>query len=152
MRYRLVPISLRQAYDFTSQFHRHNVGSKAHKFSIGLEKDGELVGCATVGRPVSRVMDDGRTAEVLRVCVKPGNNRNANSMLYGACVRAAKAMGYDSVITYTLVSESGASPSAAGFVKECEVRGRPNGWDTKSRPRKMPDVYPKEDKIRWRHR
>jgi hypothetical protein len=37
-------------------------------------------------------------------------------MLYGASWRAAKAMGYRRMITYTQADESGASLRAAGFV------------------------------------
>lgn len=126
------------------------MGAKGHKFSIGLEKDGELIGCATCGRPVARRQDDGKTLEITRVCVD-GSHKNANSMLYGACVRAGKAMGYTTIITYTLTSESGASLRAAGFVSEGEQRYNKNGWDMPSRPRKMAERYPAEPKIRWRH-
>jgi hypothetical protein len=36
-------------------------------------------------------------------------------MLYSAAWRAAKAMGYSRIITYTLLSENGASLRAAGW-------------------------------------
>lgn len=113
----LTPITLRQAQAFVSENHRHNTAPQSHKFSIGLAEDGELIGVCIVGRPTARHMDDGHTAEVLRVCVLEGKP-NANSMLYGAAARACKAMGYKSVITYTLPEESGASLRAAGFVAE----------------------------------
>lgn len=146
----IVPITLKQARGFVDAYHRHNAAPQGHKFSIGLEKDGELIGVAIVGRPVARFADDGRTAEVTRVCVTEGN-RNANSMLYGAACRACRAMGYDSVITYTLNEESGASLKAAGFTAEAAVADHAGGWDTPSRRRIDREIYHRP-KQRWRKR
>jgi hypothetical protein len=64
---------------------------------------------------VARHYDDGKTLEVNRTCTD--GTRNANSMLYGAVWRAARAMGYVRCITYTQHDESGASLRAAGWVK-----------------------------------
>jgi hypothetical protein len=46
-------------------------------------------------------------------------------MLYGACRRAARAMGYERVITYTLPEEGGSSLRAAGFRLDGEA-GQPS--------------------------
>lgn len=146
----LTPITLTEAQEFVRLHHRHNKAPQGHKFSIGLEKDGILIGVCIVGRPIARHNDDGLTAEVLRVCVLEGNP-NANSKLYGAAVRACKAMGYTRIITYTLPEESGASLRAAGFVAEGMTRKRPKGWDTPSRHRDLPEKYPEGRKIRWSH-
>lgn len=146
----LTPVTLREAQDFVNKYHRHNVAPRGHKFSIGLEKDGSLIGVCIVGRPIARESDDGKTAEVLRVCVLEGN-QNANSKLYGAAVRACKAMGYTKVITYTLPEESGASLRAAGFTAEGLTQKRPKGWDTPSRRREKLERYPEGQKIRWSH-
>jgi hypothetical protein len=59
---------------------------------------------------------------------------NANSMLYGAAWRAAKALGYSRLITYTQEGESGSSLRAAGWSVVAELNER-KGWDTPSRPR-----------------
>lgn len=109
----IVPITFRRACDFVRQLHRHNKPPAGHKFIIGLEVDGILVGVAMAGRPISRHFDDGLTLEVNRTCTD--GTRNANSMLYGAVRRAAWGMGYKRIITYTQVDESGASLRAAGF-------------------------------------
>src|SRR5690242_8265760 len=109
----LRPVTLREAAAYVTEHHRHSVAPRGHKFSIGLERDGELIGVAMVGRPIARHSDDGYTAEVLRVCTD--GTRNACSLLYGACRRAAVAMGYRRVITYTREDESGASLKASGF-------------------------------------
>lgn len=93
-----------------------------HKFSIGLNDAEKLVGVAMAGRPVARHFDDGRTLEVNRTCTD--GTQNANSMLYGAVWRAAKAMGYRRLITYTQADESGISLKAAGFRKVKELAAR----------------------------
>ena len=85
--FNLVPVTLRTARAFVTAHHRHNVAPQGHKFSVGIERDGNLVGVAIVGRPIARRQDDGRTVEVTRVCVLD-DNRNANSALYGAARRA----------------------------------------------------------------
>ena len=51
---RLKPISLRDANEYVRQHHRHHKPVAGHKFSIGCEADGELVGVIIAGRPVSR--------------------------------------------------------------------------------------------------
>ena len=69
-------------------------------------------------------------------------------MLYGACVRAAKAMGYKVVVTYTLESEDGASLRASNF----EYDGIAGGtvWTGKRSGRD--NGVPKEKKKRWIYR
>ena len=109
----LTPVALATANAFVNAHHRHHKATAGHKFSIGCAKDGELVGVAIVGRPVSRYLDDGWTLEVNRLCTT--GERNACSILYAASARAAKAMGYRKIITYTLDSESGSSLRAAGW-------------------------------------
>jgi hypothetical protein len=85
-----------------------------------------------VGRPVARHFDDGLTLEVNRTATD--GSRNANSMLYGAAWRAASALGYCRLITYTQAGESGSSLRAAGWkvVGERPARG---SWNVPSRPR-----------------
>lgn len=140
----LVPITLREANNFVCQYHRHHKPSVGHKFSIGVREDGELVGVAICGRPVSRRLDDGYTLEVNRLCTNGA--KNACSMLYGAAYRAAKAMGYRKIITYILESEPGTSLKAAGF--RCEGRAGGLEWNGSKKP-KDEGQYPHEMKTRW---
>jgi len=116
--------------------------------------DGErLCGVAIAGQPVARKLDDGLTVEIRRVCTD--GTKNACSILYGACARVARDMGYKRVITYTLVSENGASLKASGFMNCGEAGGV--SWNMPSRPREIVQVtlfgeerkYPDEKKIRW---
>ena len=139
------PISLKQANEFISNHHRHNKPVAGHKFSIGLfDDENKLVGVAICGRPVARMLDDGLTLEVLRVCTDA--TRNANSLLYSRVKKIAQLMGYRKVLTYTLTEESGASLRAVGAQKSGIVK--PREWSREKRERNSQDVYKKE-KIRW---
>lgn len=119
---RIVPVTLREACAFIAEHHRHNKPPRGWKFGIALRNGDEMCGVATAGRPVARHFDDGITLEVNRTCTD--GTRNANSMLYGAVWRAAKAMGYMRCITYTQHDECGASLRAAGWVKVKEIAAR----------------------------
>jgi len=138
----LVPTSLREANAFVERHHRHSRPCRGHKFSIAVATAGEIVGVAIAGRPVARYRDDGFTIEVLRVCVLPDAPRNACSMLYGACWRAARGMGYHRAITYTLKSEAGTSVKASGFRVIGEVK--PQTWDRPNAGRKRAEADPQE--------
>lgn len=130
---RIVPVNFAVAAAFVAEHHRHHQAPRGHKFSIGLAAAGELVGVAMVGRPVARAYDDGATLEVNRTCLA-GDVPNGNSMLYGAAWRAAKALGYQRLITYTQADESGASLRGAGWRVIAERSARP-GWSVPSRIR-----------------
>ena len=134
----IVPITLKAAKAFIANHHRHNKPPIGHKFSIGLESEGELIGVACAGRPVARFFDDGLTLEVNRTCTLGA--KNANSMLYGAIWRCAKAMGYKRAITYTQADECGASLRAVGWVKIKEIKPRKSWADSsvKLRSKKCP--------------
>lgn len=116
------PITLRKAQSFVDDMHRHNKAPRGHKFSLGLFDNARMVGCAVVGRPIARALDNGLNAEVCRTCTD--GTANANSMLYGAALRACKAMGYHKVYTYTQAGESGASLRAVGFVVDAVLPPR----------------------------
>ena len=140
---RTVTVKLSEANAFVARHHRHHKPVVGHKFSIGAERDGRLVGVVIVGRPVSRMRDDGKTLEVTRLCTD--GTRNACSLLYGAAAKAAFALGYDRLGTYTLPSEGGASLRAAGW----RLLGQRGGgrWNRSDRPRG--DKHPTEPKNLW---
>jgi len=54
-------------------------------------------------------------------------------MLYSGAWKAAKALGYRRLITYTLPEEGGASLRGAGWILVGERGG--GNWNVKSRPR-----------------
>jgi len=114
MSLRIVPCDLKSANEFVRQRHRHSRPVVGHRFSVGVAcNEGVLRGVAIVGRPISPRLDDGKAAEITRLCTD--GTRNACSMLYGAARRAARALGYAPIYTYTLPDEGGASLRAAGF-------------------------------------
>jgi hypothetical protein len=150
---RVRPVTITEARAFVSKHHRHNLPpGPGAQFCVGIESDsGELVGVAIAGRPVARALCDGETLEVWRTCTV--GVENGNSMLYGAICRAAKALGFRRVITYTLQEESGVSLKASGFRPEAHLAARPS-WDTPSRPRVQTDLFgearrPPGPKVRW---
>lgn len=134
-------LDLADANAFVSRHHRHHLPVIGHVFSIGVSFDERIVGVAIVGRPVARMRDNGVTAEVTRLCTD--GTKNACSFLYGACTRAAFALGFKRIGTYILASESGTSLRASGWRKIAEVKGR--SWSTPSRLRV--DRHPLEDKV-----
>lgn len=139
----LVPITRDVVNGFLNRRHRHHGRVVGYKFAIGCEVDEKLVGVAVVGRPVSRMLDDGRTAELTRLC--SDGTHNVCSKLLGASWRAAKAMGYLRLVTYTLPEESGSSLRAAGFQLVKTTKG--GKWSRESRPRE--DKHPTGEKLRW---
>lgn len=140
---RIVPVTLAEANAFVERSHRHHKPVTGHKFSLGVALGECIVGVAIVGRPVARHLDDGWTLEVNRTCTD--GTRNANSKLYGACWRAAKAMGYRRLITYTLPEEGGSSLWAAGWT--CVGAAGGGSWSREGRPRV--DTHPTQGKLRW---
>jgi hypothetical protein len=142
---RIVPISLEEANAFVEKHHRHHKPAIGHKFSVAAAEGDTIRGIAIVGRPVARGNDDGWTLEVNRCCTD--GVKNGCSMLYGAAWRAAKALGYRRLITYTLPAEGGASLRAAGW-RLIGERGGGN-WNTPSRPRIDTDAALRGQKLLW---
>lgn len=141
----LQPVTLKEASRFVDDFHRHHKAPQGGLFAIGLSETvvgiDTIIGVAIVGRPVARMLDNGYTAEITRLCVKEAYP-NGCSMLYSACWRAARAIGYRRLITYILKSETGASLYASNF----KLVGACGGgtWNRDSRPRV--DTHPIEQK------
>ena len=152
---RIRPITLKAANTYVEQHHRHNRPTNGHKWSVACYDGDRLCGVAICGQPVARKLDDGLTVEIRRVCTD--GTRNACSILYGACARIARDMGYNRIVTYTLRSESGASLEASGFIAAGEAGGI--SWDMPGRHRDEiePQMslfgdtrkYPIEKKVRW---
>ena len=142
-----VPCTLREARAFVSAYHRHHRAPQGGLWCVSAaveELDAlKIVGVAIVGRPVARCSADGWTAEVIRVATD--GTPNACSFLYGACWRAARALGYKRLITYTLASEPGTSLKAAGWLLVGETSG--GSRSRLSRPRI--DTHPLQAKLRW---
>ena len=143
---RVTPIDFAEANAFVATYHRHHKPMPGCKFCIAVSDESDKVrGVAMVGRPVARMSDTGYTLEVNRVCTD--GTKNACSMLYGAAWRAAKALGYTRLITYTLPQEGGASVRADWL----EIDGERGGgnWNVPSRPRIDTDELLRGQKLLW---
>ena len=125
------PIELKEANAYVDNLHRHHSSVHRDKFRVGATLNGKLVGVVQVGRPVSRMLDDGKTLEVVRLCTD--GTENVCSFLYSKAARIAKELGYSRIITYILESESGASLKATGWELDGTTQG--GNWSRPSRPR-----------------
>ena len=145
----VIPITLREANDFVENFHRHSrrTARDGGKFAIGASTGEALVGVAIVGLPLSRMLHDGFTAEVLRTCINNFAPKNTNSFLYGRCWRIWQQMGGRRLVTYTLATESGASLRGAGWKIVGEVKPS-KGWSSRGREREWRPIYGQQ-KFRW---
>lgn len=139
----LVAIALAEANAFVAEHHRHHKPVVGHKFSIGAAVGEKIVGVVIVGRPVSRMRDDGMTLEVTRLCTD--GHRNACSFLYGAAARACFALGYRRIGTYILATEPGTSLTAAGWRLIGERGG--GSWHTPNSGRPRVDKHPTQRKL-----
>jgi hypothetical protein len=159
-----VPVDFDEACAFVAQHHRHHVPPQGHKFSIGAavmppcepdacdssgipygahENDAKIVGVVIVGRPVSRMMQDGWTLEVTRLATD--GTKNACSFLYAAAWRATRAIGYRKLTTCILDTEPGTTLRAAGWRLVGQAGG--GSWSVPSRPRI--DKHPLQGKLRF---
>jgi hypothetical protein len=140
----LAPCTVKEALRFVKQAHRHLPNLQGGLFAVKVTDDliGDTLGVGIVGNPPRVWQGTGRV--VISRCATDGAE-NACSMVYGALCRAAKALGYREVWTYTLADEPGTSLRAAGFVDMGVSRG--GDWGCESRPRKAA-VKP-EPKRRW---
>jgi len=140
---KIVPITFKKANEFIEKNHRHHWPSIGYKFCVAVENQGKIVGVATIGRPISRRLDDGFTVEVNRSCTD--GTKNANSMLYAAASRVARELGYRKILTYTLPSESKSSLKAIGWKPSISIGGK---WIYSYQPERAND-WPLTEKIRW---
>lgn len=118
------PISIAKANAFVEQYHRHHGKKTGCRFALAVYDGEQLHGVAICSNPVARNADDGLTLEVARLCTD--GTRNACSILYGACARVAKEMGFRKIQTYILESELGTSLKASGW--KCEGEAGRESW------------------------
>jgi hypothetical protein len=142
----LQPITFEEATAFVDDHHSTHDAPQGWKFGVAVNDGAQVAGVVMVGRPVSRHRDDGETLEVTR-CATDGT-KNAASKLYAAAWRAAKNMGYQRLITYTLAdSEDGTPLRAVDGYRVVHQRNTGGDWSSPSRPRV--DTSPDEQKTLW---
>ena len=111
-------------------WHRHSGMVTGALFCLAAYKRNVLVGVATIGRPVARMFDNGRTWEVTRVATD--GTPNACSALYAEARRRARQAGIVRLVTYTREGESGASLRALGIGPPVALRKRSETeWQTR---------------------
>lgn len=140
-----VRIELKEANDFITATHRHHKRVQGHRFSIGCEHEGKLVGVVVVGRPVARMTDQKNIAEVTRLATD--GTRNACSFLYAQCARAAAALAFKEIQTFILDTEPRTSLKASGW--ECVGPSSGGDWNRPSRGDRRTD-QPMQPKTKWR--
>ena len=139
----IVPCTITEAKEFVRRHHRHHIPPQGALFAVAASIGADVVSVALVGRPVARRLQDGFTAEVIRLAST--GEHNACSILYAACWRAARNLGYRRLVTYILDTEPGTSLRAAGWKLIGEAGG--GSWNCASRPRV--DKHPTQKKLRW---
>jgi hypothetical protein len=139
----VVPVTITEAKALIAQLHRHHKPPVSGLFAVACSDGDAVRGVAVVGRPSARMLDDGWTAEVTRVATD--GTKNACSILYGACWRAARALGWKKLVTYTLPEEGGASLRASNW--RCVGEAGGGSWSRSARPRV--DMHPTQTKLRW---
>lgn len=143
MRLTARPMTRAEANAYIVEHHRHHGRVTGHRYAVGAELRGELVGVAIMGRPKARMIGQYRHVEVTRLCT--AGDRNVCSFLYSRCSRVARELGFDSVFTAILETESGASLKAAGWAYAYTTRG--GSWDRPGRRRA--DKAPTDPKQIW---
>ena len=85
---RIRPLELKELNALVDSLHRHHKPVQGHRFSIGVEDNGRLVGGASIGRPTARLTDQRTVLEVTRLVTD--GTKNACSFLYGLATRISK--------------------------------------------------------------
>lgn len=137
------PIGRDAAFAWIREHHSHFPRPPAGWLFGVAVLDGERLCCvACFGRP-ARLLQNGTTGEITRVA--SDRTPHSSSKAIAAVSRAALALGYRRLISYTLEGEAGTSYRAAGWWSTGITRG--GEWDRASRRRaSAQDAGPKR---RW---
>lgn len=144
MTLRVVPCTITEARAFVERHHSHHHAPVGALCAVAVA-DGDRVCCvAILSRPVNRSLDGiGNVAEVTRLA--SDGTKHAASMCLAAITRAALALGWQRVISYTILGESGTSYRAAGWHVAATCKFTP--WNNNTRRRQT--VVIEVDKVRW---
>lgn len=139
-------VTQKRANAFVAQHHSHNDPVRGDLFRAGAFLDSELIGVGIVGRPVARMLNDGLTAEVLRICTDGVERRVAArngtehtlpvcATLYAVLARVWACYG-TRLITYTLAREEASALKGLGWKQAAQVGpAGPRGWSRDGRER-----------------
>lgn len=153
---RTAPYPIKHAVRFVEATHRRLKHAHHRLWAIGLWVGDDLRGVALVGAPKARMLaatggdeypPPYDRLEVVRCAVREGTP-NGCSMLYGACSRAAKAMGAGDLLTYTDEDEPGTSLLAANWVRDDGLFGGGQA-DRPARRRRLRAEQEAQGRHRW---
>lgn len=145
---RVRPTTLREARRFVDAVHSHLDRPQGGIVSVGVDVDGVLVCVAILGRANARLIANGTgvapVAEVTRVA-SDGTTPHAASKALGAITRAALALGWRRLVSYTLLGEAGTIYRACGWYPTAVSSGGEH--DRPSRRRRA--AQQPGPKVRW---
>ncbi len=124
----VVPVTIGEARRFVEAQHSHHHAPLGGLFAVAVAEGDRVVCVGVVSRPVARKLGGRGIAELTRSA--SDRTPHAASMCIAAATRAALALGYRRIISYTLAGEAGTSYRAAGW----RITGRTHnehGWHTR---------------------
>lgn len=124
------PIVRDDARAWVKRHHRHHPPFVSWLFGCAVFDGDRLCCVAAVERP-ARLLQDGVTCQVSRVA--SDRTPHAASKVIAAAARAALALGYRRVVSYTLTGEAGTCYRAAGWWPTAVTAG--GEWSRPSRTR-----------------
>ncbi len=142
----VVPVSLGDARTHVKAHHSHLPNVLGGKFAVGVSDGSRIVCVAIAGRPVARMLGLPNIIEVTRVA-SDGTAKNAASMCLAAITRAALALGYTRLVSYTGEHEDGTTYRACGWRRVHLSDG--GEWGRTARDR-HPSLWPVR-KWRWEY-
>ena len=108
----VVPVTIGEARRFVEREHSHHHAPLGGLFAVAVAAGDRVVCVGVVSRPVARKLGGRGIAELTRTA--SDGTPHAASMCIAAATRAALALGYRRIISYTLAGEAGTSYRAAG--------------------------------------
>ncbi len=144
MTLRVVPITITDARKHIEAHHSHHHAPVGGLFAAAVAEGDRVCCVAVLSRPVARMLDArGNVAEVTRVA--SDGTKHAASMCLAAITRAAIALGYTRLVSYTLLGEAGTSYRAAGW-RCTAITGTSEGWASHPRTK---NIVQAGGKARW---
>ena len=126
----VVPVTIGEARRFVEAQHSHHHAPLGGLFAVAVAEGDSVVCVGVVSRPVARKLGGRGIAELTRTA--SDGTPHAASMCIAAAARAAIALGYRRVISYTLAGEAGTSYRAAGWHITGLCDGRGGTWHTRA--------------------
>jgi hypothetical protein len=125
----VVPVTIGEARRFVEREHSHHHAPLGGLFAVAVAAGDRVVCVGVVSRPVARKLGGRGIAELTRTA--SDGTPHAASMCIAAATRAALALGYRRIISYTLAGEAGTSYRAAGWRITGSTHNA-DGWATRA--------------------